>query len=277
MKPSSISTILVIGSVIAIAACVPKTATPTPTPTTSWYKDADNDTYGDATNKFVGDKPDNTWVSNKTDCDDSNANIHPNATEIINKLDDDCDGIADNGIKYIFITSLDYAGAMGGLAGADNICQSRANASTLPTGTYKAWLSSSTVSAASRLNHSTDPYYRADGVKLANNWADLIDGTLNYGITINENGSAVNPPSSYDPTNGNNIVWTGTLPSGEINIPSNPAWTTFCLNWNSSANKTPDLNPQSASNGYKTYNNYRWSNLGEWNCADKARLYCLQQ
>ncbi len=66
--------------------------------TTSWYKDADGDTFGDPATQFVGDQPDATYVSNKTDCDDTgvNASIRfPGNTEILDNIDNDCDGSVD--------------------------------------------------------------------------------------------------------------------------------------------------------------------------------------
>lgn len=54
---------------------------------------------------------------------------------------------------YIFATEQEYNGNLGGLAGADAICQSEADASWLAgTGTYKALLSTSTVNARGSRN-----------------------------------------------------------------------------------------------------------------------------
>lgn len=55
------------------------------------YADLDNDGYGDPMNSFLAC----TGVTDHTDCNDNNANIHPGATEICNSLDDNCNGQID--------------------------------------------------------------------------------------------------------------------------------------------------------------------------------------
>jgi hypothetical protein len=65
-------------------------------PVVSWYADVDGDTYGDALTSVQGAcGPDNTWVTDDRDCDDGDANIHPDAVEICNGLDDDCNAEID--------------------------------------------------------------------------------------------------------------------------------------------------------------------------------------
>ena len=53
-------------------------------------------------------------------------------------------------IKRMFVTSTFHSGPIGGLAVADSICQTRADAVPLG-GTWKAWLSTSTVNAVDRI------------------------------------------------------------------------------------------------------------------------------
>ncbi len=62
----------------------------------TWYADSDGDGYGNPEKtKTSCDKPDN-YVSDNTDCDDTNAEVHPNAREIIgNDIDDNCNGQVD--------------------------------------------------------------------------------------------------------------------------------------------------------------------------------------
>jgi hypothetical protein len=60
---------------------------------TTYYRDADGDTYGNAgvTNTAGG----SGWVLDATDCNDANAAINPGATEVCNGVDDDCDDLVD--------------------------------------------------------------------------------------------------------------------------------------------------------------------------------------
>ncbi|GDX80025.1 hypothetical protein LBMAG42_18360 [Deltaproteobacteria bacterium] len=63
----------------------------------TWYIDADADTYGStATTAIDCDQPAG-YVSSTTDCNDASNTVHPGATEACNSIDDDCDGVVDDG------------------------------------------------------------------------------------------------------------------------------------------------------------------------------------
>jgi hypothetical protein len=90
------------------------------------------------------------------------------------------DGAPDIGAHLVFVTSTLITGDMpplGGLAGADALCQTRAQATSLP-GTYLAWLAAGTRTPANRMVHHLGPYQLTTGVIIAQGWADLTDGNL---------------------------------------------------------------------------------------------------
>ena len=93
--------------------------------------------------------------------------------------------------KRMFVTSLAYTANFGGAAAADASCQSLASAAALG-GTWKAWLSTSISSPSSSFTQASVPYQRVDGTLIANNWADLTDGTLANGVAMDEHGAMVN-------------------------------------------------------------------------------------
>jgi hypothetical protein len=59
------------------------------------YADMDEDGYGDATQPVTSCEFPWGYVGDATDCDDANGAIHPDADELCNGIDDDCDGGVD--------------------------------------------------------------------------------------------------------------------------------------------------------------------------------------
>jgi hypothetical protein len=67
----------------------------------AFYADLDGDGYGSEMPVFMACATDSTgFVKNSTDCDDSNPAIHPDATEVCDGLDNDCNGAADDNLEY---------------------------------------------------------------------------------------------------------------------------------------------------------------------------------
>lgn len=64
--------------------------------TRTYYKDNDQDGYGNPNITVEGCSPPPGYVADNTDCNDSNAAINPGATEVCNNIDDNCDGVIDN-------------------------------------------------------------------------------------------------------------------------------------------------------------------------------------
>ena len=87
------------------------------TGTTLFYRDADADGFGNPADKVEVScsngafTPPAGYITDASDCDDSNASIYPSAKELCNGKDDDCDGFIDEGLtKTTFFRDADGDG-----------------------------------------------------------------------------------------------------------------------------------------------------------------------
>jgi len=91
-----------------------------------WYRDADDDGYGDINDSQSADSQPSGYVSNHTDCNDNDASVHPGAAEVCDGLDNNCNESIDEGLLATFYEDQDGDGF--GNAG------STVDACTQPTG-----------------------------------------------------------------------------------------------------------------------------------------------
>jgi hypothetical protein len=61
----------------------------------TWYADVDGDGYGSADYTTAACEQPTGWVSDDTDCDDTEAAAHPDIDELCDGVDNDCDGDTD--------------------------------------------------------------------------------------------------------------------------------------------------------------------------------------
>jgi hypothetical protein len=179
--------------------------------------------------------------------------------------------------KRVFVTSKVTTGNLGGLAGADARCQAAAAWGTLP-GVYKAWLSDAVASPATRFTRAVIPYRLVNGILIAKNWSDLVDGTIANPINIDERGGAAAPNLSCG---GGAIIapWTDTRSTGN-------GWGVLsqnCANWtddkalvnDNSGYNDPLANVTDLGSGNSVTD---WSAYcGQVSCANLAPLFCFQQ
>lgn len=166
--------------------------------------------------------------------------------------------------KRVFVSSAAYNGNMGGLAGADAKCQQHATAANLP-GTYKAWLSDGTGTPSTRFSVHSTPVVRVDGVRVVNNSAGFLSGTLLAAIDKTETGGA---PSISNPNGcGGTAVFTNTNANG-TQFASNAS----CTNW------TSTVGQNGAHWGVYNSSGATWtSNCNGGSCAWTTPIYCMQQ
>jgi len=169
---------------------------------------------------------------------------------------DGCSSTCQIELYYrVFVTNQTWNGNLGGLFGADNKCQQIAISRNLG-GIWNAWLSDSNKSAGARLNHATKAYRTLDGKIVANNWNDLVDGSLDSPINVNEYGNVYGIATE---------VWTGTQADG-----SSASWSN-CNNW------TSTLSTVGGYRGVANSTDDHWT-YGNSPCNNpNGHLYCFEQ
>ena len=127
-----------------------------------------------------------------------------------------------------FITSRTGDGNLGGLSGADTLCQNLASAAGAGGKTWRAYLSASGPAVHARDRIGTGPWYNFAGVKIADSVADLHSANVNItkATGLTETGAQV--PGVGDSPNQHDIL-TGSDLNGMAN------GTNQCANWTSSS------------------------------------------
>jgi hypothetical protein len=148
-----------------------------------------------------------------------------------------------------FTTSTTVTGDTGGLAGADAVCQSRAEAAG-HSGTFIAWLGTSASYPADRLSAARG-WVRPDGRPVANSSFDAGSGVLYYPLMLDEYGNVV----------GDALVRTGA--AGQ----TDPAY--LCEDWTAASTEY-------ATFGYNYAVGPAFQVDGSMACYAESPLYCFQ-
>jgi hypothetical protein len=108
------------------------------------------------------------------------------------------------------------AGAATGIEAGDQICRNLAADAGLPApGSFLAWLSTTDVDAVDRVFPHDAPFRRPDGMIVANDLADLLDGSLDTSIHVDETGAF----------SMHSAAWTGTNADGTAHASNCQNWT----------------------------------------------------
>lgn len=140
---------------------------------------------------------------------------------------------AENMSFFVTSSNPGSGGNLGGLAGADAYCDQLATAVGRGEGTWRAYLSTSTVNARDRIGDG--PWFNVRGVMIAGTVADLhSDGNnITAETALNEKGASPNYIGGAQPLQHD--IMTGTNENGTANAAT-------CNNWtDGSANSTTML------------------------------------
>lgn len=152
--------------------------------------------------------------------------------------------------RIIFVTQNDFQGDLGGLQGADRICQDEAVDAGLP-GTFTAWLSTGSQNAINRIGSRQGRIVFAEGTQMALDWQQLGSGALVDGISMTARGT----PSQLF------YVWTGTGNSGFSTFQTCQDWTSLGVNGTAG----------------RVRGTFDWSDTSTGTCSSQFGLYCLQR
>jgi hypothetical protein len=140
-------------------------------------------------------------------------------------------------MTFFVASAVPGGGNLGGVVGADRICQSLAQAHGAGNHTWHAYLSTQTTPQAvgvdARARIGTGPWYNAKGVMIAASVADLHGdlqrdrNNVQMATALNESGTT--RPGMFDPGNEHDIL-TGSDSDGRA-IPT--GLDTTCDNWTS--------------------------------------------
>jgi hypothetical protein len=91
------------------------------TATSTWYRDADGDGWGNFSDSVQALFQPSGYVAQGGDCDDSDSSRNPEAIEICNTIDDNCNGIVDDGFNLF--SDLSNCGACGIICPTGGECE----------------------------------------------------------------------------------------------------------------------------------------------------------
>jgi len=185
---------------------------------------------------------------------------------VIDNITTNSDAPPDDVVE-VFVTSQTYTGRLRGLVGARAICDNLAFQAELGTeiGDWEPWLSFNGNDARDRI--SDGRYELLNGTVIADDLADLTDGTLDAPIDRDENNETVTVDLN---------VWTGTASDGTWST----AMSGTCAPDPTSGRPWTSEDPTRFGGvGRATATGGGWTRVGEGgnSCDMENRLYCFRK
>jgi hypothetical protein len=191
----------------------------------------------------------------------------------------------DSSMSFFVSSGRSPTGNIGGLRGADGLCQSLASAAGAGRKTWRAYLSvehdadSGNRPADARSRIGNGPWFNAKGIMVASSLADLHMRRGDATIFVDERGQPINGQWPGSPAPVEHDIMTGSAADGTLM----PGFT--CSDWTSNATTaqaqvghSDGLGPNGDTSGSLSSWNSAHANL---NCADTAprggagRIYCF--
>jgi cysteine-rich repeat protein len=183
---------------------------------------------------------------------------------------DGCSATCERDAAFVFVSNDKFTGAqmMDALAYATNQCDSEAaNLEDAMDGVqnlspFLPWMSNSMTSPANGFVKSARPYVLpGGGPVVANNWADLIDGSLDHPINVTSTLLTLDLAGSE--CGSDVITWTGTGLQGQ-------SLAATCNNWSSLVVVGNIGSARSADTDWTTCSD-------DHGCINPARVFCFEQ
>ena len=202
--------------------------------------------------------------------DDTNTDPDPTPTKPAPPTDA---GATDSGVtaacngaiaceRLVFVTHTSFDGNLGGVIGADAACTTAGGSIPGYAGRkFVAWLSNLAKDADQRVVHGSLPYRRVDRSIFANSYADMIDGTVNLPLFLDETGAALTGTALE------RSVWSGTGTNGVWNGNT-------CNDWGS------NLSTDTGNYGDSQMADQNWTQVpgpASSTCDLKKHVYCIEQ
>jgi hypothetical protein len=188
-------------------------------------------------------------------------------------------------VRIVFVTSDQVTGALGGVAGANTLCNDLASKAGLP-GHYRAWISDKSSTPKDKFPALVDasgngadplgpPLAMPNGVIIANGFTELRTKGPRVPLVVNERDAAVEAIDKKGGCFDGGFVWTNTKENGAAAAAAD----TDCNQWNGAPGGWIPLPARGVAGvlGGDDSAERNWSSgCPDVSCSASGHLYCFQ-